>query len=95
MPGEGDPTNLSLPQSPIHPSLFKESLVKPGFQTTTNPYLFRYNGINFLGISGQNVDDIYRFSYLENRLDIAESTLRWRNIAPTAPDTLSMQILYS
>lgn len=40
--------------------------------------------------SGQPLDDMFRYfpSPPVTRLSIAESTLRWRHIAPTAPDTL-------
>ncbi len=43
----------------------------------------------FVGTSGQNVDNIYRFSTMNDRLRILESTLHWRHMTPTAPDTLS------
>ena len=42
----------------------------------------------FLGSSGQPVNDIYKFSKLDDRLDILEKTLNWCHLAPTAPDTL-------
>ncbi|THG94729.1 hypothetical protein EW026_g6796 [Hermanssonia centrifuga] len=40
--------------------------------------------------SGQPVDDMFRYlpSPPTTRLGIVESTLRWRHLAPTAPDTL-------
>lgn len=40
--------------------------------------------------SGQPLDDMFRYlpSPPVTRLSLAESTLRWRHIAPTAPDTL-------
>lgn len=40
--------------------------------------------------SGQPMDDIFRYlpSPPATRLSVAESTLRWRHLAPTAPDTL-------
>ena len=42
----------------------------------------------FLGTSGQNVDDIYKFCTLSDRLEILHRTLEWSHMAPTAPDTL-------
>lgn len=42
----------------------------------------------FLGTSGQNVSDIFRYSSMEDHLEILEWTLRVRHISPTAPDTL-------
>jgi DNA polymerase delta subunit 2 len=88
MPGDQEPTNVTLPQNPLHKGLFKEASKQDRFQTVTNPYLFEMNGFQFLGTSGQNIDDIYRFSDIDSRLDAAENSLLWRNIAPTAPDTL-------
>lgn len=41
-----------------------------------------------LGTSGQNVEDLYRYTDVESRGDIMEATLRWGHIAPSAPDTL-------
>jgi hypothetical protein len=43
---------------------------------------------SFLGTSGQPVADLLRYSGLEDPLAVMESTLRWRHLAPTAPDTL-------
>ena len=42
-----------------------------------------------LGTSGQPVDDVKRYSDIEDSLDILERMLEWGHIAPTAPDTLS------
>jgi DNA polymerase delta subunit 2 len=42
----------------------------------------------FLGTSGQNVSDIFRYSSMEDHLEILEWTLRVGHISPTAPDTL-------
>lgn len=41
-----------------------------------------------LGTSGQNVEDLYRYTDTEARTEIMEATLRWGHIAPSAPDTL-------
>ena len=43
---------------------------------------------SFLGCSGQNVSDIYRFVTVTDRMRILENTLKWCHISPTAPDTL-------
>jgi hypothetical protein len=47
---------------------------------------------SFLSTSGQNIHDIFKFVHSDDHLDIMESTLKWRHIAPTAPDTLGMII---
>ncbi|KAI0340619.1 hypothetical protein BDW22DRAFT_1378725, partial [Trametopsis cervina] len=54
--------------------------------TTTKPPYTR----SLLVHSGQPLDDLFRYlpSPPISRLAIAEATLRWRHIAPTAPDTL-------
>lgn len=41
-----------------------------------------------MGTSGQNIDDIYRYTDNEDRLKLAESCIYWRHMAPSAPDTL-------
>lgn len=93
MPGEHDPVNASLPQNPIHRGLFKESTGTESLQLAMNPHAFDSDGVQFYGTAGQNIDDIFRFSEIGDRLDIAEGCLHWRNTAPTAPDTLSMAFL--
>lgn len=55
----------------------------------TNPHEFQIDGFTFLGTSGQNVEDVYKYSSREDRLVILESILDWGHLVPTAPDTLS------
>ncbi|XP_077980348.1 DNA polymerase delta subunit 2-like [Glandiceps talaboti] len=95
MPGEYDPANYTLPQQPLHRCMFPQAMVYPTLQTVTNPYDANIEGIRFLGTSGQNIDDIYRFSSMENTLDILEKTLQCCHLAPTAPDTLGCYPFYS
>lgn len=54
----------------------------------TNPHEFEVDGLTFLGTSGQNVEDIYKYSTREDRLKILEALLEWGHLVPTAPDTL-------
>ena len=42
----------------------------------------------FMGTSGQPINDIKKFSSMEDPLSILENTLVWGHLAPTAPDTL-------
>ena len=54
----------------------------------TNPHEFEADGLTFLGTSGQNVEDIHKYSTREDRLKILEAVLEWGHLVPTAPDTL-------
>lgn len=47
MPGEQDPTNYSLPQQPIHQSMFKKSNAFNSLQSVTNPYSFQIDGVGY------------------------------------------------
>ncbi|SCU97113.1 LANO_0E15192g1_1 [Lachancea nothofagi CBS 11611] len=110
MPGANDLSDQSLPQQPLHKALF-EGTIKPFFKDienelfspTTNPVWFKFNGIEMLGTSGQNIDDICKYIIpnlstsepdssgegdMNVRLNMMEGCLKWQNIAPTAPDTL-------
>ena len=55
----------------------------------TNPHEFEVDGVTFLGTSGQNIDDIYKYSAEENRLKLLQKVLEWGHLVPTAPDTLT------
>ena len=60
MPGEGDPTNQALPQQPLHPCLFPEAarFAPATFAAATNPHDFSVGGCDFIGTSGQNIDNM-------------------------------------
>ncbi|OZJ06331.1 hypothetical protein BZG36_00708 [Bifiguratus adelaidae] len=88
MPGPNDPANAHIPQQPIHRAMFRSSSQMSTFHCVTNPYWFGINDILFLGNSGQPIDDIYKYLEGDDRLNMAERTLFWRHMAPTAPDTL-------
>ncbi|KAF3924620.1 hypothetical protein AA313_de0202330 [Arthrobotrys entomopaga] len=90
MPGENDPANASLPQQRMHPTMFPNTKYYTGstFIPSTNPALCEIDGVKFLGTSGQTIDDIFKYVDGDDRLEMMEKTLRWRHIAPTAPDTL-------
>ncbi|KAF9201988.1 hypothetical protein BGZ49_007825 [Haplosporangium sp. Z 27] len=88
MPGESDPSSVTMPQQPIHPALLRSARDYSTFQSVTNPYWSCVDGVTILGTSGQTVDDIYKYVKSENRLEMARKTLSWGHMAPTAPDTL-------
>ncbi|KAH7107455.1 DNA polymerase alpha/epsilon subunit B-domain-containing protein [Auriculariales sp. MPI-PUGE-AT-0066] len=90
MPGPTDPTGSAIPQQPIPGSMFGDVNLSQNLRCETNPSLFSFDGQGVLVISGQNIDDMCKY-FPEPRVDrlgMAGDTLRWRHIAPTAPDTL-------
>lgn len=89
MPGPDDPANVSLPQQPLHKCLFPGASRYLTFRRVTNPHECEVDRVRILGTSGQNIDDIYKYSRSHDRLQMLEQTLTWRHLAPTAPDTLA------
>ncbi|XP_054031034.1 DNA polymerase delta subunit 2 [Dryobates pubescens] len=94
MPGEFDPTNYTLPQQPLHHCMLPLSRAYSTLQLVTNPYQATVEGVRFLGTSGQNVSDIFKYSSMEDYLEILEWTLLAGHICPTAPDTLGCYPFY-
>ncbi|KAJ0974532.1 hypothetical protein J5N97_016497 [Dioscorea zingiberensis] len=88
MPGPKDPANFSLPQQPLNRCLFPGASVYNTFISCTNPHHFELDGIQFIGTSGQNIDDLDKYSEAKDKVEFMERTLRWRHLAPTAPNTL-------
>jgi DNA polymerase delta subunit 2 len=104
MPGSTDPASVAIPQQPLHPALFphsrtycnppnQQSDTPSWFDSVSNPWQGDIDGWRFLGNSGQPIDDMYKYVNGTNRLRMMEHLLRWRNNAPTAPDTLCEFIL--
>lgn len=83
MPGEFDPTNYMLPQQPFHQCMFPKSARYKSFQSVTNPYSFEIDGCCVLGTSGQNAQDILRYSRTESSIEAMKSTIKWSHIFPT------------
>ncbi|NXN31232.1 DPOD2 polymerase, partial [Nycticryphes semicollaris] len=94
MPGEFDPTNYTLPQQPLHHCMLPLSSAYSTLRLVTNPYQADVDGIRFLGTSGQNVSDIFKYSSMDDYLEILEWTLLAGHISPTAPDTLGCYPFY-
>ncbi|KAK9865862.1 hypothetical protein WJX84_002679 [Apatococcus fuscideae] len=90
MAGAADPTNHSLPQQPLHRCLFPGASSYPTFHRVTNPHEFTVDGVHMLGTSGQNVDDVAKYSTEDDRLQILDSCLAWAHLVPTGPDTLTV-----
>ena len=105
MSGQTDPTNKAMPQQPLHPVYFPEATrFEKTMRLVTNPHDFTVDHTSFLGTSGQNVQDVLKFSTIDAKDasdtfagdDAAKSsvaalsqTLRWQRVAPSAPDTLA------
>jgi len=97
LPGENDPAGTILPQQPFPRAMFGEISKFASLHCETNPIYLRVQCDEGASIartllinSGQPLNDLFKYlpSPPNTRLDVLESTLRWRHIAPTAPDTL-------
>ncbi|CAN1307133.1 DNA polymerase delta small subunit [Linum perenne] len=88
IPGPKDPTNFALPQQPLHRCLFPSASSYNTFRSCTNPHCFELDKIRFLGTSGQNIEDMGKYSEAKDELEFMERTLKWRHMAPTTPNTL-------
>jgi len=89
MPGETDPSNFALPQQPLHLVLFPTARTYSSFSCQTNPCSLATHGVTFVGSSGQPVCDLAKYAEASSPVEYLERCLQWRNIAPTAPDTLA------
>ncbi|XP_009474626.1 PREDICTED: DNA polymerase delta subunit 2 [Nipponia nippon] len=94
MPGEFDPTNYTLPQQPLHHCMLPLASAYSTLRLVTNPYQADVDGVRFLGTSGQNISDIFKYSSMDDYLEILEWTLLAGHISPTAPDTLGCYPFY-
>jgi len=98
MPGRNDPSNAALPQQPLHACLLPQASRYATLARVTNPHEFELGAgegaLRVLGTSGQNVDDLYRCTTLEDRLALLAATLEWGHLAPSAPDTLACYPFY-
>lgn len=88
MPGEFDPSNHMLPQQPFHHCMFPKSAINRAFSGVPNPYQFEIEDRLILGTSGQNIDDIRKYTTVDDPIECMKNTLKWSHIAPTCPDTL-------
>ncbi|XP_025405480.1 DNA polymerase delta subunit 2 [Sipha flava] len=88
MPGEFDPTDRTLPQQAFHKCLFPKASEYTSFHRMTNPNKFEIEGHLMIGSSGQTVQDVLRFTNLDNPIDIMDKILDWGHLIPSAPDTI-------
>jgi len=89
MPGEFDPSDRTLPQQAFHKCLFPKASEYSSFHRVTNPNQFEIESRLVIGSSGQTVQDVLRFTNLEDPIDIMDKILDWGHQMPSAPDTLS------
>merc|ERR1712002_155341 len=80
MPGEFDPVSQFLPQQPFHKCMLPQSLVYKTVQPVTNPYEAVVAGVRMLGTSGENVNNIMKYSGFESRMDIIQLTMECGHI---------------
>lgn len=88
MPGEFDPSNYMMPQQPFHHCMFPKSATNRAFNGVPNPYQFEVEGRLILGTSGQNIEDLRKFTTVDDPIECLKNSLVWSHIAPTCPDTL-------
>jgi DNA polymerase delta subunit 2 len=102
LPGATDPSGAILPQQPFPRAMFGQVASFTNFSCETNPTYLRLgcNAVTpkdnppvertFLINSGQPLNDMCKYlpSSRNTKLSMLEATLRWRHMAPTAPDTL-------
>jgi DNA polymerase delta subunit 2 len=99
LPGSTDPTGTILPQQALPRAMLGPISGMSTFRSETNPALLRISSghegttqrtSDLLVTSGQTIDDMFKYVKTPpvTRLNLAEGTLQWRHLAPTAPDTL-------
>jgi len=88
MPGPNDPSNYSLPQQKFPTCMLPVVSKMAKYHPVTNPHRVRVEGVDILGVAGQNLTDQRLYSRVTDSLDLMDEHIRCRNICPTAPDTL-------
>ncbi|KAF3502798.1 hypothetical protein F2Q69_00041663 [Brassica cretica] len=79
--GVNDPPPISC--------LFPRSAPYNTFRSCRNLHSIDVDNIRFLGTYGKKINDLHKYSKAKSKLDFVERTLRWRHLAPTAPNTLN------
>lgn len=103
LPGEADSSGSILPQQPFPRAMFGSVSSFATFACETNPTYIDVASSTLSSVSpsprtsrtilvnsGQPTNDMQKYlpSTESTRLGLMESTLTWRHMAPTAPDTL-------
>ncbi|CAD5218929.1 unnamed protein product [Bursaphelenchus okinawaensis] len=89
MPGLNDICSGLLPQQPMLRKAFlrNNKHSEANFNLVTNPYGFVYDGVKFLGMSGQNMDDMLRYTQGRSVIELMTDLLEHSHICPTCPST--------
>ncbi|CAD5123822.1 DgyrCDS12130 [Dimorphilus gyrociliatus] len=95
LPGKNDPANYALPQQQFHKCMFPSAGKNTNFHLTTNPCSLNIHGFDVLGHSGTPLHNISEYSSLKSDTSLLFKTLKWRHLAPTAPDTLACYPLFN
>lgn len=104
IPGEQDPTNITLPQKPINKIMLQASskYTNSTLRLASNPSYLHMSSRTIFCTAGQTIDDLKHYIITEDvqedqsgiepsntrALDLAQETIKWGHFAPTAPDTL-------
>uniref|UniRef100_M4FCN6 DNA polymerase alpha/delta/epsilon subunit B domain-containing protein n=1 Tax=Brassica campestris TaxID=3711 RepID=M4FCN6_BRACM len=80
--------DIMLNQPPIS-CLFPRSAPYNTFRSCRNLHSFDVDNIRFLGTYGKKINDLHKYSEAKSKLDFVERALKWRHLAPTAPNTLN------
>jgi len=91
LPGHKDPSNLSLPQMPLHPYFFRSARKCSQFKSVSNPYQCSVGDLEILGHAGQPIRDLMRCTSIATPMQALTTCLDARLLGPTAPDTLVTQ----
>lgn len=97
MPGEFDPSNLMVPQQPLHHAMFTKSIeseYKRRFHSVTNPYRFLLGDVCLMGTSGQFVDDMRKSTSIDDPIELMKLNMQCGHLGPTCPDTLACYPYY-
>lgn len=89
MPGDMDPSYSALPQQPFTNSLFPLASKFTALKSVTNPYEFEIDGLRVLCSSGQNVDCLKQYIPNNTSIEVMDTVIKTRHLAPIAPDGLS------
>ncbi|XP_046819592.1 DNA polymerase delta subunit 2-like isoform X1 [Vespa crabro] len=96
IPGQYDPTNMMLPQRPLHPCLLPKSSRLGSFQGGSNPWISQIDERMIMGSSGQPFEDFMKATGSKDisPIEWLEKSIIWRHMCPTAPDTLPAYPFY-